>query len=309
MGRIEFANPEVIELLRHVSPIPVDQHNMAIRYQCLSQSLQEVHQLYRLYDWNRQVFFNNIILTANDAVSYKNESLQMTDDILFDVNGCIGNILSAGRNLVDSFEATLKTECGPDSQYYQRYKECASNEYDSNAGYFLLYELRNFVQHGHLIVSLAKDPEGIRARLDPYQLLSPSRLDVKEKVRAYLQQAIDRIEGLGDRPFLSLGFYLEPYNVAVLELYCQFLKQLSPEVSTVSHEFHAYLKAHQQMVGHFPDGSSFAFYEKEDTQHILNGIDQRLSNIHKHRIKAVTKSLTAARKELTDMNKGIRYLS
>lgn len=263
----------------------------------------EVYQLYQLFDWNYQQYKKGLCVDYDDSVGSLASS-PSSDSIGVAVNGYVANYISAGRNLADSMEGILKAETGKDSLACQRYKQAASEKYDKKQAYYLLYELRNYVQHGQTVVSTYGDGEKLYACFDLGQLREPAHFSAKPKIIASMNKWAYRIEELDGPIKLSLGYYVEEFNYEIRDLYSSFLNAIQKHIGSVSKSFYRLLSRHPSYVRTGPDGRSFVLYEEEGTIHLVHGIQDRVDGESvRERESLIKKDCRKAKKTLKEWSR------
>ena len=257
------------EALSSAPEFPCEKIALVVEYQQASRLLSECHQLYQLFDWNWKQFETHIICDFYDNISDPENKKR---DLTLEINGLTANVISSGKSLIDYLQA-----CSKDDEVFRSFNEMRTTKYSKKEAYCLLYELRNYVQHGQLIVATYCLDGKIKACFDLYQLKDPMFFTLRKTIENILNTGIELIESVDGSPKLSFGLYMYQYNKEIRELYLNFLKCFKNKIDSATKALFSYLRKNPQLLISLPDGSKGLVYRQDDTLHLLMGLETKLS--------------------------------
>lgn len=119
----------------------------------LSRHLQEINQLFEIFQYNLKRLLSIYELNNRDTVIRHVPYFEGFSDRI-ELNALLINYISSGKTLIDSIESCIKTTYSKASTEYTSFRQFLSSVYDNCFSYRLLTRLRDFAQHGHLPVSV-----------------------------------------------------------------------------------------------------------------------------------------------------------
>lgn len=174
----------------------------------LNRHLQEINQLFEIFQFNIERLFESYEVQSDDHIIRK-DGFNTTYTDFIAINSFITNIISSGRSLVDSVDICMRNSYGKISKSYKMFEtEYKCQVYDNNFAYRFFYDLRNFSQHNHVPVSTTEN----FCCFDINQILNTPHFDSKKEVRGELERIQHEIkEKYKDIFHLSLSHSLMQY--------------------------------------------------------------------------------------------------
>ena len=146
----------------------------------ITRHIQEIEQLFRIFRVNIKILLNFYRLGNNDEIS-KNYDFDLEDTDDYIINSLVINYISSAKTLKESIENFMKQFVGETNEINIKYNnECLNKLYDDVFAYRLLLRLRDFTQHGHLIVS--RDYQN-KYYFDIEQILSTPHFNINKKLK------------------------------------------------------------------------------------------------------------------------------
>ena len=248
---------------------PQEKLDLALDYQWVSRVLSECHQLYQLFDWNWQQLQTNVCC---DYFDYITDPGGRKKDLTLEVNGLTANVISTGKGLIDYLQA-----CSGKDDDFKRFNNLRVAKYSKESAYYLLYELRNYVQHGQLIVATYAFQGRTKACFDLFQLKDPLFFTPKGKLVKMFETNIGIIESLKGEPKLSFGLYMDLYNMEIRELYLEFLKCFKNKIRQATKRLFSFLDKYPRYLTSLPDGEKCLLYKQGDDLHLIMGLEVKLT--------------------------------
>lgn len=218
---------------------------LSAQLQKFVQFAEDFEGLYQLY----QVFLCNIeFLTERYNVFYGDYITDKRDNSNVDfieINTMLINIVSAGKTLIEAIENFLKNNTN--DEMANKFKaDYISKKYDDVFSYRFLYYLRNYSQHGNLIVSQQADG---RVCFDLAQILSSHHLYASKSIKESMENVYEELVSLnsGD-PYIAFTYTLDTYTLSVVELYYQFLVYIGDYLADIYHEKCDLVDKHPEIV-------------------------------------------------------------
>lgn len=270
-------------------------------YVSFGEHLQDIHQLFKLLEFNLGQLFNCCIMKYDDRLV--NINGEIVD--FFAINGLVINIVSSAKTLLEALESFYETELGEERKIEFK-REVLSKRYDENFSYRFLLYMRNFAQHGHLPISRICD-EG-RFCFDLMQILSAQHIKPNKAIKESMEKVRDEIiERFEDEPRIAITYTLDSFTVVVYEIYYVFLQTIEDDVREIfdrqlclldlypeliytgdnilngyvvyqtgeSNELHAY-NPNESLLNAYTEYKEEAkkVYQKYRTEHVENGSDK-----------------------------------
>lgn len=184
------------------------------------------------------------------------------------------NIISAGKSLIDYLQA-----CSKGDGTFLAFDKLRTSKYSEREAYCLLYELRNYAQHGQLIVATYYYNDKVRACFDLFQLKEPLFYTPSKKVESLLNAGIELIESIDGSPKLSFGSYMDQCNSDIRELYLEFLKCFKTKANQATKELFSFLCKNRHFLISLPSGGKGLFYKQDDKLHLIEGLEEKLTEV------------------------------
>ena len=198
-----------------------------------------------IYQWFRSFMINLALLVEDYKLLYNDQIISIRTGCSIDfytINTFTSNIISSGKTLVDRIEVFFKEE---NSNKYEDYRqEYSSKVYDSNFFYRFLIKARDFVQHGHYIVS--GDSDG-RYGFDFKQLLAITHFNINGKLFKELEEIQRKFDDniKGERSVKHAFTYtLDLYCVGLTEVYFGYYKLTKDYIRKLIRKVIKLLKMH-----------------------------------------------------------------
>lgn len=198
------------EILKRIVELNDEQQESIETFIEITRYLEERNQLYKMYLFNRALLQNHYTFHYNDK--YKVIRNYHFDDRIA-INALTISFLSSFHTLVES-----------QREFYKRFgfPDLCSKYYDEHFYYRLLQFLRNFSQHGHLIVSV--DSENLKCNFDIEQIYHTPHFDMEKFKRIGGDDIIKEIN--------------EKYNDHAHMVYTESLRHLECAIAKINIEFY-----------------------------------------------------------------------
>lgn len=193
-------------------------------YVSFGEHLQNVHQLFKLLEFNLKQLLNNCIMKYNDElVSINGDAVDF-----YTINGLAINIVSSAKTLIEALEIFYETELGKERKNKFK-KEVMSKKYDEVFAYRFMLYMRNYVQHGHLPISHIYDER--RFCFDLMQILTTQHIKSNKAMKESMVKVHDEIiERFEDEPRIAVTYTIDSFTVTVYEIYYVFLQTIEDDV-------------------------------------------------------------------------------
>jgi len=152
------------------------------------------------------------------------------------------NFISAGKTLVESIEVFVKSA---NKDAFKKYKEdCLSKEYDDNFYYRFLRLLRNYSQHGHLIVRVFNENNIVKCCFDISQILETPHFKFNESLKKEMESIEELVvEKFNDNPRWVFTISLAQFNLSVLRIYKAYYDTIEMDYLTIINKFKNFEKS------------------------------------------------------------------
>lgn len=280
----------------------------------LSRLVLDAQQLFEIYLWNYSQLVNGLHIYANGVVCEVLDNGSQQSDLIR-VNGYTMNYISSGINLVNFLSAWCTHERKWGFGSCEAFKKLTNVEFDNNLNYALAYSLRNYSQHGQLIVSMHKD-NGIDKQIcfDLYQLLNPMFVDMNAKAERRMEELLEFLENRQDGVIrLSYTCLIDSFHQSICHLYCDFLKMLHPYVGDCMEKAQSVLDNSNERVLFDNERGFFSILlSKQDEDyiaHLLIGKPEELASSLTANLETASKELAIAESNLEKTRKSFIPLS
>ena len=196
-------------------------------YVSFGEHLQNVHQLFKLLEFNLEQLLHYCIMKYDDE-------LIMIDGETVDfyaINGLVINIVSSAKTLIEALEKFYATELGEERK--DKFKQdVLSKKYDEVFAYRFMIYMRNYAQHGHLPISRIYDEK--RFCFDLMQILTTQHIKPNKAIKESMIKVHDEIiERFEDEPRVAVTYTIDSFTVTVYEIYYVFLQTIEDDVKEI----------------------------------------------------------------------------
>ncbi len=240
-----------------------DEKNCIKTYVEITRHIQEIHQLLHIYKFNLDNMLFFYTLNSNDILQRNpNIKLKKSDSIV--INALTINIISSGKTLVDSIDTFLKENT---NQYEMLKNNIISSVYDSCPYYRILYQLRNFSQHGHLPVQVE---ENNKCYLDLEDILKKPNINLNAKMKKEMIKFKEEIyEKFQDHPRIVFSLAIAEYNLCVIKIYKNFLENIEQLVLNFFNRTKQIIKKHPKIIHKSQDAlNGYVLYDIDNDDNI-----------------------------------------
>lgn len=232
----------------------------------LTRHLQELNQLFRMFCFNLESM-NTCYHAEGLDILERNPQFNTKYPDFIVINALTTNFISSGRVVLESIESCLKNTFGDDSEEYTNFKkDYISTIYDNSFVYRFFYDMRNFVQHLHLMVSMQDGT----VSFDINQILSTPHYKMKKDLQEILSKSNSEcIEKNGDVLRLSFCIAISEYICLVSNIYSSFLDYIKPTLCKFDEIIKEIVQKHPEITKHENsdfDGNIF-FMDDNDFVH------------------------------------------
>lgn len=205
--------------LKNIEIPAIDSKDMTIikSYIEITRHIQEIDKLFSVFECNLDIMQKNFTLNTNDSFE-RNMALDVHTDDYTLINALTINYISSAKTLVDSIESFMKRNTNNFSSFKEKY---ISGTYDKKFSYRLLYNLRNFSQHGHLPVSIDFNNN---LCFDLNQILTTPHISLNKKHAKEMKKFKDEIfKKFESYPHIVFTKSIAEFNLCIIEIYLNFL--------------------------------------------------------------------------------------
>lgn len=226
------------------SELSKDELAVAKEHVEITRHLQEIHQLYLMFQYALDSFDAKYLLMSDGKVLKNGEPAISGDDFIA-INAMVNNLISAGRTLVESMECYISERHSEDDSDRKAYMDFYHITYDSSFPYRFLMRMRDYSQHGHLPVNRDEAWYGF----DLYQILNKPHFKHNGLIKQQLENAVKEVlEVYGDIPRLSLAMTLAEFTANLLAIYHQFWVSVEPKLLDSEKKFKKLIANHPENV-------------------------------------------------------------
>ncbi len=239
-----------------------DEETAAIkRHVELTRHLQEIRQLQKILCFYLDTLTGTYTL-MNSGQVYKSGKPANAESDYIALNAHTISIASAARTLTESMECYMKENHSTDDPIRKTYLTFASTVYDSSFAYRLMIRLRDFSQHGHLLVSCQENNYCI----DLYQILHKPHFHHNPTIRTQLTQYVEEIiRDFQDTPTLGLAMTLAEFTADLFSVYSKFWNLTEDEIRASHARFCEIADSNPQNInGKDVDGFGLFVYDYTD---------------------------------------------
>lgn len=211
----------------------------------ISEGLEEINQVFQLFIYSIDKFASEYELVYNDKLYRKSDKTTSW----LEVNYYITNIISYGKTLCGAIESFVKNNMGEEKKELFKNKYL-TKKYDEVFEYRFLLSMRDYTQHGHVLVSLDID----RYCFDLDQIMRTPHFNPKPSVFNSMKDIQHEIEErYHSEPHFALIVTLKKYTVALLEVFNDFLQFISDYYMLYCNEYINILKKYSPIINNQPE--------------------------------------------------------
>ena len=221
-----------------------DELTIAKEHVEITRHLQEIHQLYLMFQYALDCIDSKYTLMSNGKVLKNNDPANTEADFIA-INAMVNNLISAGRTLVESMECYVSENYPKDDSDRNEYMDFYHKTYDISFPYRFLIRMRDYSQHGHLPVN----QDGEWYGFDLYQVLNKPHFKHNGLIKQQLDNAVKEVMDVyGDIPRLSLAMTLAEFTANLLAIYHQFWVSVEPMLLASEKKFKELIANHPENV-------------------------------------------------------------
>lgn len=264
MDSIKHIPKNLIEGFESLHSIELTDEERAVLtgYLDLTRDVIEANQLFEVFYFNFQNLINSFELKLNDTVVRK-EHCPPYDSEIIAVNALIINLISSAKTLTEFLRTTNKSD---------EFNQEVSKIYDSNYGYRVLINLRNFMQHGHLPVSFQEN----RYCFDFKQILKAPHFNFNAQLVEDMRSFLDILE-TPEKPLanLALTITLANFVVQVIDIHRKYLFYIQKDISLSYEKFQKIISDNPKLVCDYnATFNGYVLFDMDDNSiHALNSKD------------------------------------
>lgn len=272
--------------------------------------LTDTRQYFHVFIWNYQqlrkgidMYFSGQVKNVLDnGTSEKNE---------IKINGYTMNYVSSGIDLVNLVDSYLKHERNAFGfNDYEEFEKLKQDEHADNLLYALAYAMRNFSQHGNLLVSCELTDTDLKIGFDLHQLLNSHNSNLKKCTKERFEALSNKLFLFDSwRPYISYPNVIESLYVSVCKLYLGFLKIAKKHIEKISTEAVKYVEENNTLCPVDPNGNKAIIYileEEPGNLHFIEGSPDNLKTCMKGLIEEAEKHCLEAEKNLEEVKTHFR---
>lgn len=250
---------QMIEL--SAAELSPDEVELAKQHVEITRHLQEIQQLYLMFQYALDCIDSKYTLMSNGKVLKNNDPANTEADFIA-INAMVNNLISAGRTLVESMECYVSENYPKDDSNRKEYMDFYHKTYDISFPYRFLIRMRDYSQHGHLPVN----QDGEWYGFDLYQVLNKPHFKHNGLIKQQLDNAVKEVMDVyGDIPRLSLAMTLAEFTANLLGMYYQFWVSVEPAMIISAIKFKELIVNHPENVNVVGDENvSLFIYDVDD---------------------------------------------
>lgn len=202
-----------------IPEVPPNICDLATKCAQLTEEIQNLEQVFRLFVFNLEQLHAYCIMYMNDEIVRKYGGEQIS---VIEINGLIINLISGGKTLIASCECLEKNHFG--NTGYNQFRKNMAESVENGKGFCeFIHALRDMGQHGNLIIRRKDDR---RFCFDLEQLLKPVVFDHHANTKKWMEDIRNQVEEkFQDLPHLAVTRTVISYVRIVIEAYRYFLSK------------------------------------------------------------------------------------
>ena len=224
----------------------------------------EISQLFRIYRINYNNIFFHYDLLSNDVIIRNSELYCKEDDIIL-INTLIINYISSAKTFVDSANTFLEKKINHEKS------SLSSDIYDNHFSYRFLYEMRNYSQHGHLLVNISSEKQ---CCFNIDHIIHSPHYNFKGKIVNELGNLKEIISDIitDDVPSIAFTSTLADFHICILQIYICFIDSIEDKLKALVDKISKMIKEHPDIVHNSEDlFNGYILYDvKEEYVHCFD---------------------------------------
>ncbi len=270
----------------------------------ITRHVQEIHQLFELFQYNLKRLLNVYELNNGDRIKRHGPHLGDFSDRI-ELNALVINYISAGKTLIDSIESCIKSNYLEDRTKYDAFSKFLSSVYGGCFSYRLLTRLRDFAQHGHLPVSVVDD----RVCFDIAQIINTPHFNHNKSILKEMKKFNDELLVVErTQPHHVFTLAVAEYTVSMCNVYHQFWLSIQDAFLEKEKEIRTLIEQVPECIIHKNDSlNGWLFYLLDSTLHTFNTAEDSLAMFAENREEA-KRIYELEAKELEAFRRSIRMI-
>ncbi|MBQ3511157.1 MAG: hypothetical protein IJA30_02535 [Bacilli bacterium] len=264
----------VPELLEHETLL-------LMQYVELTRHFQEIFYIFNMFKFNRNSILYFYNLEFSDLVT-RNFDFDLGVDDYIAINSLITNYIGTGKTLKETLETFIKSLFQNMPKKIDKYKnEYSRKIYDQNFSFRFLLRLRDFSQHGHLIVRV---DENSRCSFNLDSILDTPHFEhnatLKRELEHFRNEIICKFD---DHPNICFTRTIAEFNLNVIKLYNDFICYIIPDMKSLCKKVCKLLKKYDNLVHNSSDIlNGYVIYQDFDGNlHSFNSIERPMKMVYK----------------------------
>ena len=239
-----------------------DESSSAKRHVELMRHLQEIRQLYLMFQYCLDSIDSKYTLMSNGNLRIKGKNTSTEEDYIA-INALTNSLISSGRTLVEAMECYVRENYSEADAARKEFMDHLHSIYDSSFSYRFLIRMRDYSQHGHLPVNQNGEWFGF----DLYQVLNKPHFKHNGKIKQQLEKSVQEVRDVyGDLLRLSLAMTIAEFTAYLLDIYKQFWKNVFPSINDSAKAFSELIVRHPENVNVLGKGQAALFvYDVDDS--------------------------------------------
>lgn len=238
-----------------------------IFYVDITNSMEEVHQVFEIFQYNMERLLSVYKLNRNDRIERITPNFRKFNDNT-EINALVINLISSGKSLLEAMKLCVQSCYSKESDMDRQFREVLSHEYDNCFSYCFLLRLRDFSQHGHVPVSI----DGEKICFDISQLVNTLHFNFNKAILGQMQEFCDELllkEKVQAHYVFSMA--IAEFSVSVFKIYCEYW-------NVMQEIFYKSLKNISELIQRYPAAikhrnkkfDNYIFYLIENNLHTFN---------------------------------------
>lgn len=266
--------------------------------------LQEIHQLFNVFQYNLRVLLSTYELNNSDSIKRNKPAFEDFDDRI-EINALTISLISAGKTLVDALESCVGVICS-ESSSAKDFSLFLSGIYDSSFSYRLLTRLRDFSQHGHIPVSITQE----KFRFDIAQILATPHFRhnaaLKGEMRTFSEELLLKVQSEANYVYTTA---IAEFAVSIFKIYSKFYLYIEEAFNETVLDFRKILSDNPMALYHKDTRyNDCLFYLVDDILHVIN-TSQNSKEMFDNFKDMAEQTYNKEQKELDDFKSSMQFLS
>ncbi len=203
-----------------------DEMSKVQKYVLLTRERQESKQFFEVFIFNLNNLRICFDLKSGDTAVMSSACPPAASEYIA-LNALVTNYISAGKSVAEYTRASAKRIFDGCKDGEDPYNIYVSEQYDSSKSYRFLMNLRNFVQHTGMPLSLR---EG-RYAFDVAQILDTPHFNMNDKFKIDLKDFLEKFD-LGDKvPCLAMTITIAEFTAVLVDIYRKYISCINPKIA------------------------------------------------------------------------------